>query len=51
MSIPPTWQECLDFVGRPIVLEPWHAQLPSDAGLLAIRRTACPGNKLITALR
>ena len=38
MSIPPVWQERLDFFGRPIVLEPWHAQLSSDAGLLAIRQ-------------
>jgi hypothetical protein len=28
----------LDLVGRPIVLEPPHAQLSSDAGLLAIRQ-------------
>jgi len=38
MSIPPAWQECLDFVGRPIILETPHAQLSSDAGLLVIRQ-------------
>jgi len=38
MSIPPAGQECLDFVGWPIVLEPSHAQLSSDAGLPAIRQ-------------
>jgi hypothetical protein len=38
MTIPPALQECLDFVGRPIVLEPSHAQLSSDAGLRVIRQ-------------
>ena len=37
VHILPAWQECLEFFGRPIVLEPSHAQLSSDAGLLAIR--------------
>ena len=38
MSRLPAWQECLDFVGRPIVVGPSHGQLSGDAGLLPVRQ-------------
>jgi hypothetical protein len=38
MSIPPAWQQTLDFFGVPLVVEPSHGQLTSDAGLLPIRQ-------------
>ena len=38
MSVPPAWQECLDFFGLPIVLAPSQGQLSGDAGLLPIRQ-------------
>ena len=38
MSRLPAWQECLDFVGRPIVVGPSHGQLSGDAGLVPVRQ-------------
>ena len=38
MSRLPSWQECLDLFGRPIILEPSHGQLSGDAGLPPIRQ-------------
>src|SRR5215831_15481730 len=38
MSIPAAWPQVLDFFGTPLVIEPSHGQLSSDAGLLPIRQ-------------
>jgi Transposase DDE domain group 1 len=38
MSIQPAWQQTLVFFDRPIVVEPSHAALSSDAGLLPLRQ-------------
>jgi hypothetical protein len=38
VSIPPAWSQVLDFFGTPLVIEPSHGQLSSDAGLLPIRQ-------------
>jgi hypothetical protein len=38
MSIQPAWQETLDFFGTPVLIEPSHGQLTSDAGLVPIRQ-------------
>src|SRR6516165_5007551 len=38
MSIQPAWQQTFAFFDRPIVVEPSHAALSSDAGLLPLRQ-------------
>jgi hypothetical protein len=38
MSIHPAWQQSFDFFDRPIAVEPSHAALSSDAGLLPLRQ-------------
>src|SRR5262245_21627354 len=38
MSIPPAWQQRLDFFGPPIIVAPSRAALTSDAGLLPLRQ-------------
>lgn len=38
MSIQPAWQQTLDFLDTPLVVEPSAAQLTSDAGLLPFRQ-------------
>ena len=37
MSLPGVWPQVLDFFDTPLVIEPSHGQLTSDAGLLPIR--------------
>jgi hypothetical protein len=38
MSTQPAWQQTFAFFDRPIVVEPSHAALSSDAGLLPLRQ-------------
>ena len=38
MSVQPAWQQTFAFFDRPIVVEPSHAALSSDAGLLPLRQ-------------
>ena len=38
MSLAPAWQQCLNFFGTQLVIEPSPGQLSSDAGLLPIRQ-------------
>jgi hypothetical protein len=38
MIIPSAWPQVLDFLGKPLVIEPSSGQLSSDAGLLPIRQ-------------
>lgn len=38
MSIQPAWQQAFAFFDRPLIVEPSHATLSSDAGLLPLRQ-------------
>jgi hypothetical protein len=38
MRSPSAWPQLLDFFGTPLIIEPSHGQLSSDAGLLPIRQ-------------
>jgi hypothetical protein len=38
MILPPAWPESFEFLGTPLMIEPFQGQLSSDAGLLPVRQ-------------